>query len=219
MKKTNHTKPLLYILAGMVVVMVLALGPGLLRHRSAPLQTVKIDGLYLAEPRSDIRPFSLTDTAGRPFTQESLKGHWTMLFFGFTNCGMVCPTTMAALKGMMRQLEAVLPKPMLPQVVMISVDPERDNAARLAEYVHSFHKNFIGARADIATTIALEKDLHIAAAKIQAGDGKNGHYTIDHSSEILLFNPAGQLQAYLSWPHESKQMAQDYRAVLNAAVS
>lgn len=174
---------------------------------------VKIDGVFLAQTKG-IENFNLTSSDGKPFTKDNLNGHWTMMFFGFTNCGMVCPTTMAALGEMYKQLEKDLPANQLPQVVMISVDPDRDSQQRMKEYVTSFNPKFIGARADIAETVALEKQLHIAAAKMQVdGQGKN-QYTINHSAEVLLFNPKGQLQAYLAYPHQAPQMVKDYKLII-----
>jgi protein SCO1/2 len=168
------------------------------------------EGVYLPQPRTDIMDFKLTDNHGKPFTRDNLKGHWTMMFFGFTNCGLVCPTTLAALRDMYKTLQKTLPADQLPQVVMVSVDPERDTVKRMNDYVTSFDPHFIGARADIDETVQLEKNLHIAAAKIES----NGHYTINHSAEILLFNPLGQLQAFLTYPHHAPQMVKDYQDIL-----
>lgn len=204
------------ILLGVILVAVVTIGSGLLRQRTVhgPAAGPEIAGIYLPQARKDIQPFHLVTTNNRTFTEQDLKGHWTMMFFGFTNCGMVCPTTMAAINSMYQQLQSGLPEQALPVVVMVTVDPERDTLERLGEYVSSFNRHFIGARADIAETVALEKQLHVAAAKIQSDAGGPSHYTIDHSSDILLFNPAGELQAYLSWPHDALRMTKDYHAIL-----
>lgn len=179
-------------------------------HKS---NNIKIDGVYLPQP-TQITDFTLTDNHGKPFSKENMKGHWTMLFFGFTNCGMVCPATMAALNNMYKILQKDLPKDQLPQVVLISVDPDRDTVARLNDYVNAFNPSFTGARGDMNMTQALEKQLHIVAEKMQAdGAGKN-HYTINHSAEIMLFNPNVQLQAFLSYPHQAEQMAKDYKLII-----
>ncbi|EKD55219.1 MAG: hypothetical protein ACD_60C00024G0019 [uncultured bacterium] len=183
-------------------------------QRKEHANTIKISGTYLEEAK-DVPHFKLSASVGKTFSEKNLQGHWTMMFFGFTNCGMVCPTTMSALSGMYKTLEKTLPANQLPEVVMVSVDPDRDSIGRMKEYVTSFDSHFIGLRADIQKTIALEKALHIAAAKIEAGPGKN-QYTINHSAEILLFNPKGQLQAYLDYPPTAKQLAEDYQLILKA---
>lgn len=178
------------------------------------IKELKIDGVLLPQAQV-INDFHLTDNQGKPFAKDNLKGHWTMMFFGFTNCGMVCPTTMAALNQMYKTLQTQLPDSRLPQVVMVSVDPDRDSVERMNEYVLTFNPHFIGLRAEIEETVALEKQLHIAAAKIEAdGEGKN-HYTINHTADILLFNPNGQLQAFLSFPHKADQMVKDYKLIIS----
>ena len=188
---------------------------GFLQHHEVA-NNVKIDGVYLAQTK-EIANFKLMDTRNKSFTKANLQGHWTLMFFGFTNCGMVCPTTMAALAGMYKGLEKELSADQLPQVVMVSVDPDRDTTSRLKEYVSSFNPSFIGVRAEISETIALEKQLHIAAAKLQVdGQGKN-QYTINHSAEILMFNPKGQVQAYLSFPHKAEQLMKDYKLIVKTA--
>ncbi len=202
-------KKLLFVLL-MTAVVVFA---GVFFLRPIATKPVAINGVVLPQA-TPIKPFALTDNQGKPFTEANLNGHWTLLFFGFTNCGMVCPTTLSELSDMYKRLEKELPADQLPQVVLISVDPERDNVARMNEYVHAFNPHFIGARAEIAETVALENQMHIAAAKIEAdGKGKN-HYTINHSAEILLVNPKGQLLAYFSYPHKGPEMASDYKAIL-----
>ena len=177
---------------------------------------LKIAGVYLPVAQDMIK-FQLTDHHGNAFANSNLAGHWTFMFFGFTNCGMVCPTTMASLNSMYRTLERQIPKQQLPQVVMVSVDPERDTQEKMQQYVTTFNKNFIGARAELPQITALEKALHLVAVKMQAGDGKN-QYTINHSAEIMVFNPAGKLQAFLSYPHDAQQMAVDYRAILKSQI-
>ncbi|EKD72602.1 MAG: hypothetical protein ACD_45C00630G0008 [uncultured bacterium] len=183
-----------------------------LQH-NAKTHDVKIDGTYLNEAKN-VNQFELSATTGKIFNQENLQGHWTLMFFGFTNCGMVCPTTMAALSGMYKMLQKELPEDKLPQVVMVSVDPSRDSLTRMKEYVTAFDPHFMGARADIAKTVALEKQFYIVAAKIQADGQNKNQYTMNHSAEILLFNPAGRLQAYLDYPPSKEQLAKDYQLIV-----
>ncbi len=212
--QTKNTKLIGAILAIVAVIAAVEIYFGFLQHKEVA-NNVKIDGVFLAQTQK-INDFQLSATNGKTFSKANLKGRWTMMFFGFTNCGMVCPTSMSALNSMYKLLEKDLPENQLPQVVMVSVDPDRDSMQRMQDYVKSFNPHFIGARADIAETVQLEKQLHIAAAKIEAdGQGKN-QYTINHSAEVLLFNPAGDVQAFLSYPHKAEQMAQDYKLILKS---
>ncbi len=171
---------------------------------------LKIDGTVLPNPRI-IHAFQLTDTKNESFTNENLKGHWTLMFFGFTNCAYVCPTTLAELKKTYTNLEARLPKELLPQVVMVSVDPERDSLKRLSGYLKSFNPAFIGARGSLAATQSLANQMSVVFAKMKM---PTGDYTITHSAEIMLLDPQGNLRAFLSYPHKADQMTHDYEAIV-----
>lgn len=174
---------------------------------------ISIDGVYM--PKSvPISDFHLTDNHGQPFNKANLIGKWTMLFFGFTHCKYVCPVTMTELNHMYDELSKTLPEKDLPQVVFISVDPERDSVSRMDNYVTSYNPHFIGARGEIKDTEELERQLNVLAVKVQR-DKSKADYSMDHSAEIFLFNPNGELQAYLAYPHKAKQMVKDYTAVLN----
>jgi len=179
---------------------------------------VKINGVFLGESKN-IQDFQLTDHKGKPFSKDNLIGHWTMMFFGFTNCGYVCPTTMSELNKMYHQLKSELPSDKLPQIVLVTVDPERDSMSKMYNYINAFNADFIGARAELKETEALEKQLHITAVKIQADNKANDQYMINHSAEILLFNPKGQVQAYLSFPPKSDQLVNDYKTILATEIS
>lgn len=215
-QKSNGTL-ISMILLIIAVVCVVAIYFGVVKPRqTTAVQQVKINGVVLPAAK-EISDFQLTDNHGKSFTKENLNGHWTMMFFGFTNCGMVCPTTMAALNKMYLSLQKDLPENQLPQIVMVSVDPDRDSVARMDEYVNSFNPHFIGARTEIAPTIALEKQLNIAAAKMESDGAGKDHYTINHSAEILLFNPSAKLQAYMSYPHQPEQMVEDYKLIIKSS--
>ena len=174
---------------------------------------IKINGFYL--PKAvEIKKFSLIDNHGKLFNNNNLKNHWSFLFFGFTNCGFVCPTTLTELNKLYNSLKKQLPQNLIPQIVFISVDPERDTVKRLNSYVTAFNKQFIGLRGDELKIEQLENEMHIVAIKNQAEGSKKNNYTIDHTAEILVINPKGQLQAYLSYPHKAEQMAKDYQLII-----
>lgn len=179
---------------------------------------VKIKGVFLADSKA-IQDFQLMDHKGRQFSKANLMGHWTMMFFGFTNCGFVCPTTMAELSQMYKKLKMELPDNKLPQIVLVTVDPERDSMNKMNDYINAFNTNFIGARASMKETEALEKQLHIFAIKKQAEGKAKDQYMVNHSSEILLFNPNGKLQAYLSFPPKADQLVKDYKMILSTNIS
>jgi protein SCO1/2 len=216
MKKKSSQKNfklLSLLLVGVAVIAIAVINYGVMHSNPAP-KNIKIDGTFLTTPTT-INDFKLTDNKNKPFTKDNLKGHWTMLFFGFTNCGMVCPTSLAELNKMYQTLQKELPENQMPQVVMVSVDPERDTVERLNGYVTTFNPHFMGAVGSIDETEALKKQLHIVSGKMQVGTAKN-QYTINHSAEILIFNPDAKLQAYFSYPHQAAQMVNDYQLILKA---
>jgi protein SCO1/2 len=198
------------IIFDIIIITAIIIYFGIVRPHQ--LSNLKINGIYLPKA-TEVSDFTLTDNHGNPFTNDTLKGHWTMMFFGFTNCAMVCPTTMDALNKMYQSLQKELPENQLPLITLVSVDPERDTVEKMNDYVSSFNPHFVGARAEIPQTIALEKQFHIAAAKMEADGQGAGHYSINHSAEIILINPEGQVQAYFSYPHQPEKMAADYKLI------
>ncbi|OGV49831.1 MAG: photosynthetic protein synthase I [Legionellales bacterium RIFCSPHIGHO2_12_FULL_42_9] len=171
-------------------------------------------GTLLDHPRS-IKPFALTGTDGEPFTNQSLQGHWTMIFYGFTNCATICPTTMAELGQMYRFLEKNKVDP-LPEVVMVSIDPERDSLLRLANYVKAFDPHFSGARGDDKAVHKMARGMGIVYMKAAADRGNpQENYTIQHSGAVMLFNPQGELAAFFTPPNTAEEIAHDYELVVS----
>ncbi|PWG61301.1 SCO family protein [Spiribacter halobius] len=150
---------------------------------------------------------TLIDHRGEPLSTRDLQGEWHFLFFGFTHCPDVCPVTLADLAGAWERLEAegvAADTGML----FISVDPARDTPERLASYVTHFHPEFTGATGDRAALDRLTKALGIAYTVHDEGGGDS--YSVDHSSAVLLINPAGRLQAVFQPPHGRRVLAGDY---------
>lgn len=166
-------------------------------------------GTYLNNPRT-VNAFSLMGTDEKTFDNSSLKDQWTMVFFGFTNCGYLCPTTMAELGKMYRILENQGVKK-LPRIVMISIDPERDSLDKLGNYVTSFHKSFYGAKGDELSIKSMTREMGIAYSKIINKDSKDPQdYDMQHSGAVMLFNPKGELNAFFTTPHNAEFLAKDY---------
>jgi len=208
---------IILILITAVVGASVYFGVMLPKERAYKAAQNKITGILLPTPK-EIKSFKFTDNQGRSFTKKNLEGKWTMMFFGFTNCGLVCPTSLASLNEMYKILQAELQPNQLPQVVFVSVDPERDTVKRLNDYVKAFNPHFTGARGSDSETAALTQQLHIAAAKMQVKGGKKDNYFINHSAEILVINPNAQVVAYLTYPHKPESLVKDYKILLNAGV-
>ncbi|MDI9817852.1 MULTISPECIES: SCO family protein [unclassified Legionella] len=171
-------------------------------------------GTYLETPR-EVEQFALTDVDNKPFTNDNLHGQWTMLFFGFTNCGYLCPTTMAELGKMYRLLQQEGVKP-LPHIVMISIDPDRDSLEKLQHYVKAFNPQFDGATGAEDAIKKMTREMGIAYAKIALPDTNDPQkYDMQHSGAVMLFNPRGELNAFFTTPHQATLLARDYQMLLS----
>jgi len=193
---------------------IIALGFGLwLQYNSHNPGRLKLkEGTIFPVPR-DISPFSLVYADQKPFTNQNLKGHWSMLFFGFTNCPSLCPTTLNVLNKMYTAMQKDQIK-QLPQIVFISVDPDRDTALKTNKYAMSFNKQFIGATGTKNNIKKLADELSIMYMKVKNTNANNPNdYQVDHSGTILLFNPQGQLLALFSTPHDADNLKNDMLAI------
>jgi protein SCO1 len=150
--------------------------------------------------------FSLPDTAGKTLTLADFKGKAVVLFFGYTHCPDVCPTTLAELSQALQKLGDDGKRV---QVLMVTVDPARDTAPLLGQYVAAFNPSFVGLRpADDAQLVKVTKDFRVYYAKVP---GKAGDYTMDHTAASYVFDPEGRLRLFArdgqgaeSWVHDLK---------------
>jgi protein SCO1/2 len=152
---------------------------------------------------------SLTDHTGKPRTLADFKGKAVAVFFGYTHCPDVCPTTMADMKQTMKLLGARSDEV---QVLFVTLDPERDTQAVLAQYVPSFDKRFIGlygTKDEIAKAAA---DFKIFASKVE-NSGKSG-YTIDHSAGLYLYDKTGKIRLYVAYGEKPAVIAADIEKLL-----
>jgi protein SCO1/2 len=153
--------------------------------------------------------FELTDHKGQPFGMEQLKDKWSLIFFGFTHCPDICPTTMASAAKMYAGLEDN-EKDQL-QVILISLDPERDTTEKLAEYVPYFNPDFIGATGNKYVLLKLATELNVAFSKVEL---EGGGYTIDHSGNMILVNPYGHYYGFLKPPFAEGNMQRALRSIM-----
>jgi protein SCO1/2 len=168
----------------------------------------------LIRPSRALPDFSLIDDQGRAFGPKNLRGRWSILFFGYTNCPDYCPATLAVLAAMQKQLRAAK-SDVLPQVIFVSVDAKRDTPAQLAKYVPYFDSEFIGlTAADQASIEALAKKWGVA---VLVHPGAVGNYTVDHSGALFVLDPAGRLAAILSGPFAAAALQGDFRRIVAGA--
>jgi protein SCO1/2 len=199
----------------LILLVALATGAGLLAaelvfNRRAPagpaLQTVHL----LNTPRT-LPGFALRQSDRTELVPGELRGHWTVVFLGFTFCPDVCPTTLTELAQAQKQW-ANLPESVRPRVLFVSVDPERDTIEILGEYAHAFHKDTLAATADIPALEAFAKSLSLTFAKRQTGDTPDA-YTLDHSAALAVLDPQGRMAGIIQPPLRPKAIAEDLIAL------
>ena len=179
------------------------------------LQPVSASGQFLRYPQPKVvDPVTLTGSDGADFPLTQLKGRWTLAFFGFTHCPDACPTALAMLKSA-ANVWSRLPIERQPQILFVSVDPERDTPEVLDRYVHFFNPDFIAATADHSILLPWTRSLGVVYDQVPDADG-GGSYTVDHSTSILVFNPELQMIGMLRPPHTAAQIVEDLAPVLES---
>jgi protein SCO1/2 len=199
----------------LVAVLILAFAAGLLLARllARPEPAPVTERATVLVPPRELPPIELLDADSRPFTNARFKGGWTLVFFGFARCPDVCPTTLATLAQVRREL-ADLPAGQLPRVLLVTVDPERDTPEVLGPYVRHFDPDFLAATGSSAQVRAVTTAFGVPYAKVSVGDGD---YTMDHGSALFMVDPQGRLRAVMSAPHTAAVIARDFRAVAGLA--
>jgi len=152
----------------------------------------------------------LTDHTGKPRRLEDFRGKAVVLFFGFTHCPDICPTTLADIAQAVKSLGADAERV---QVLMVSVDPERDTPEALAKYVTAFDPRFIALRGDLAATKKAAGEYKIFFEKAKSGDS----YTVNHSAQSYVIDPQGRLRLLVRHDRIGSDLAPDLRAILQGA--
>ncbi|MCH8058231.1 MAG: SCO family protein [Proteobacteria bacterium] len=161
-----------------------------------------------------IADFRLTDHHSQPFSLTDLRGKWSLIFFGFVNCPDVCPGTLFELQKVNETLQQALQAATdQPQILFISVDPERDTPAKLEQYLSYFDPEFIGITGDQLQLMPLTLQLGIAY-RIEEHDPGTPQYDVAHSASILLTDPEGRLYGVFPAPHDAEKISADLLAVI-----
>jgi protein SCO1/2 len=186
-----------------------------LRKPLADDATLREQGTFVLPVPREIGPFHLTDQRGDVLDNESLRGHWSFLYFGFTSCPDICPVTLSALAQAQAKLADAGETELLSQlkVYFISVDPERDTQEKLAAYVGAFSPQFTGATGSLDELAALGKQLNVAFMKVP---GPDGGYVMDHTGNIVVVDPNGHYYAFMKLPHEPDRIVLAYRSMANS---
>lgn len=155
------------------------------------------------------KPFTLTDHTGQERTMSDFKGKVVVMFFGYTHCPDVCPTTMSDLKQTMKLLSSDANQV---QVLFITVDPERDTQEVLAKYVPYFDKRFIGLTGTLEQVAGVMGSYKIFSTKVNSASA--GSYTIDHSAGLYVFDKTGRPRIYMGYGQKPAEIAHDIKELL-----
>lgn len=169
---------------------------------------LQAQGAYLFQQPRDIGGFQLTDDNGNAFGPEDLRGQWSLLFFGFTFCPDICPTTMATLAQFYDQLEPGLAEDT--QVILVSVDPARDTPAKLHDYVRYFNPTFRALTGEFLELQRVATALNIPFIK-ERGAGEN--YLVEHSANVVILNDRGHYVGFFRAPLEVDKLLRTYAAI------
>ena len=172
-------------------------------------QVMGFHGTRLQIPRQLGVPTDLKKTDGTAFTTDDMKGHWSMLFFGYTSCPDICPTTLTTVAAARKKAGTAFP-----QVYFISVDPERDSLKKLSKYVKYFDKEIIGVTGSLKMLNAFALQANAYFKKVPSKSGAADDYLISHSSALMLVNPEAQLVAFINPPLTPDSILKAVNAVI-----
>lgn len=183
-----------------VIVAVIALGFGVFIAQKASQTPPPENALYYKQAR-DLKPFELTSHRDEAFTNDQLTGHWSWVFFGYTSCPDVCPTTLQEINFVYDDLKAIAGNT---QVLLVSVDPLRDTTEKLSQYIQYFNQEFVALRGGHDVLFPFARNVGLMYAIVDEVE-KEG-YLVDHSASLVLINPEGKIAAIFKPKHELGQL-------------
>ncbi|MEG1340141.1 MAG: SCO family protein [Pseudomonas sp.] len=198
----TRTQKTVFILVALVAMILGLTVNKVLNGRSEGNPTELIDAGIILLPQSRTVPaLEMIDENGQPVMMDELKGKWSLLFFGYTFCPDICPTTLAQL----RQVKSELPKEAVErlQVVLVSVDPNRDTPTQLKQYLGYFDKDFRGVTGSLDN---LQKLANAVSIPFIPADTSKPNYTVDHSGNLALLGPDGKQRGFIRAPFNNQKL-------------
>ena len=194
MKKTGW---LLALLAGLL----LALGAGIWQGSRGDVRLQQA-GVMIYQQGANLPVATFIDQHGQSRGPELFQDRWSLVFFGYTFCPDICPTTLADMNRVWKRLSPSAQQRL--QLVLVSIDPERDSVDSLRPYLHYFNPAFIGLTGNPQALPALVSTLNGFYAKVERGNG--AAYLMDHSANLMLVDPSGQYRGYIEPPFKTDRM-------------
>jgi len=164
-------------------------------------------GHWFADQAKVLPEFWLIDHDNQSLGHPQLTGKWSLMFFGYTNCPDICPTSLQTLSEVMSAIDDPDVRNTV-QVIFVSVDPDRDSPEVLKSYVHYFNDDFIGATAPVSDLSRLTNVLGIAHSRDQSSENQTS-YDVSHSAAIILIDPEVRYAGLFGAPHDASAMARD----------
>ncbi len=212
----NRSKPK-YTNAILLTVALVSLGLGYWFSQQYQSQSrtgaipADLEATVLEQPRT-LSAFSLQDHDNKPFTDQSLKGHWSFLFFGYTHCPDVCPIALKVMQDTWKQIPHDPADQAAPRLFFVSVDPDRDTAELLKQYVRYFDPSFTGVTGKADEIDKLTGQLGILYG-FEDKDPETGNYNVNHSAQFILTDPQGRMRAVISPPHDPATIASNFQTI------
>jgi protein SCO1/2 len=196
----------------LLVVVIILVVYGFVWRMDQPVimsdKELRLNGAVVLDKPRVFSDFTLTDHHGQTFDKARLQGSWSIVFFGFTHCPDICPTTLAILNETYSKLQEDEKDKL--QIIMISLDPERDSVDKLAQYIPYFNRDFIGVSGNKHFIRRLTGEINIAYNKVPLS-GED--YTIDHSTQLVLINPKGDYHGFFKAPHSEVMLRSTWRSI------
>ncbi len=208
----KHTKPARILVAVIIAVLATAGGiwsANIILDRRVNPGELEATRFPVARP---LAPFELVDHNNQVFDQSTLRNRWSFLFFGYTHCPDVCPTTLSVLNSVAHRLQDVETDI---RFVFVSVDPERDTPEQLARFVTFFNGDFIGVTGSKQKIGQFTRDLGVMHMRVASEANATG-YLVDHTASVFLIDPDGRYHAVFSPPLEADAISDDFRKILKA---
>lgn len=198
MNKRSHVKVTVGVLALVITVLVAGFVHRMMQPVIFNKQKMESYGAIIYDKPRIFRDIQLLGHDKKPFTKAAFVGKWTFVFFGFTSCPDVCPTTMGVLNKLYKELQGKHESDDF-QVVLVTVDPARDTPEKLREYVTYFNPLFMGVTGDYMDLVKFSADLNAGFTKVPLPDG---NYTMEHSGDIAVINPRGDYHGLFRPPFD-----------------
>jgi protein SCO1/2 len=195
------------------ILLGVALAAGILVALRGPAPPPQATSALVLPEQVPLPEFELVDHRGQAVDESVFAGQWDLVFFGFTHCPDICPTTLQVLAAARKTLAETGREP-LPRIVLVSVDPERDTPEVLGPYVGYFGEGVLGITGPLEEIRKLTADLGIYFEK-RPTDGDN--YQVDHSAAVLVIDPAGRFSALFSGPHQVADYVHDLPIIMRGS--